>query len=45
MFFEEAINSGCYRQLILAHFFREICEKRMDGYFMQENTMGHRKYS
>jgi hypothetical protein len=44
MFFEEAKNVGCYNQLILAHFFRELCEERNDRYLIQDSTMGHREY-
>jgi len=44
MFFEEAINFGCYSQLILAQFFRELCEERIDSYLMQDSTMDHREY-
>jgi hypothetical protein len=43
-FFEEAINSDCYNQLIPAQFCRELREEKMDGYFMQENTMGQREH-
>jgi hypothetical protein len=44
MFFEEAKNFGCYNQLILAQFFRELYEERNDSYLIQDNTMGHREY-